>query len=203
MSSNDIPTATYPTGRPAAPSTPRGRRLALAAQAAPADDLSILDAGRPRRLPAAHPSAVQLFVGAVIAIIAFTWLAHSATRGMSDAAAHCHHLMATDWSQAERECGARYLGTEPAQEAPRPAVAGDAPAEPPSEAPAVAPAVWVTADTDAPYDRTDPAASPLDLARCTTSTGYDELPCLASVSAGGARVVVLEEDASLTAVVRR
>lgn len=63
-------------------------------------------------------------------------------------------------------------------------------------------AEWVTEDTGAPYDRTDPAASPLDLPRCTTSPDTP-LPCLATISPDSRRAVVLEEDASLTALVRR
>lgn len=61
---------------------------------------------------------------------------------------------------------------------------------------------WVTEDTGAAHDRTDPAASPLDLPRCTTSPDTP-LPCLATISPDSRRAVVLEEDASLTALVRR
>ena len=61
---------------------------------------------------------------------------------------------------------------------------------------------WVTRDTHAPYSKDDPAASPLDLPRCTTSPSTP-LPCLASLSADGSQAVVLEEDASLTGLVRR
>lgn len=60
---------------------------------------------------------------------------------------------------------------------------------------------WVTEGTGAPYDRTNPAASPLDLPRCTTSPDTP-LPCLATISPSQTRAVVLEEDASLTALVR-
>lgn len=82
---------------------------------------------------------------------------------------------------------------------------------PASQSPAPATTVastWVTSDTHAPYDRTDASASPLDLPRCTTRSGTspdpsDALPCLASLSADGSRAVVLEEDASLTGLVRR
>lgn len=62
--------------------------------------------------------------------------------------------------------------------------------------------VWVTEHTGAAYDRTNPAASPLDLPRCTTSPDTP-LPCLATISPDSRRAVVLEEDASLTALVRR
>ena len=61
---------------------------------------------------------------------------------------------------------------------------------------------WVTENTGAAYDRTNPAASPLDLPRCTTSPDTP-LPCLATISPDSRRAVVLEEDTSLTAVVRR
>ena len=62
-------------------------------------------------------------------------------------------------------------------------------------------AEWVTEDAGAPYDRTNPTASPLDLPRCTTSPDTP-LPCLATISPSQTRAVVLEEDASLTALVR-
>lgn len=61
---------------------------------------------------------------------------------------------------------------------------------------------WVTEHTGAAYDRTDPHSSPLDLPRCTTSPDTP-LPCLATISPSQTRAVVLEEDASLTALVRR
>ena len=61
---------------------------------------------------------------------------------------------------------------------------------------------WVTEDTGAAYDRTDPGASPLSLPACTTSPDTP-LPCLATISPSQTRAVVLEEDASLTPLVRR
>lgn len=63
-------------------------------------------------------------------------------------------------------------------------------------------AAWVTQDSGAPYNRTDPSASPLALPRCTTSP-TTPMPCLAHVSADSRHAVVLEEDASLTGLVRR
>lgn len=65
-----------------------------------------------------------------------------------------------------------------------------------------APSDWVTEDAGSAYDRTDPAASPLELPRCTTSPDTP-LPCLATISPDSRRAVVLEEDASLTALTRR
>jgi hypothetical protein len=61
---------------------------------------------------------------------------------------------------------------------------------------------WVTEDTGAAYDRTNSHASPLDLPRCTTSQDTP-LPCLATISPDSRRAVVLEEDTSLTALIRR
>lgn len=55
---------------------------------------------------------------------------------------------------------------------------------------------WVVEGTTAA------APSPLDLPRCTTSPDTP-LPCLATISPSQTRAVVLEEDASLTALVRR
>ena len=59
-----------------------------------------------------------------------------------------------------------------------------------------APTGWVVEGT------TTAAPSPLDLPRCTTSPDTP-LPCLATISPDSKRAVVLEEDASLTALVRR
>lgn len=81
--------------------------------------------------------------------------------------------------------------THSEQGAPSP-MSGQSPAQP----------EWVTEHTGAAYDRTNPAASPLDLPRCTTSPDTP-LPCLATISPSQTRAVVLEEDASLTAIVRR
>nr|DAD69287.1 MAG TPA: hypothetical protein [Myoviridae sp. cte0t5] len=72
------------------------------------------------------------------------------------------------------------------------ALSGQSPAQP----------EWVTEHTGAAYDRTNPAASPLTLPRCTTSPDTP-LPCLATISPSQTRAVVLEEDTSLTALVRR
>nr|DAN28407.1 MAG TPA: hypothetical protein [Caudoviricetes sp.] len=81
--------------------------------------------------------------------------------------------------------------THSEQSAPSP-MSGQSPSQPD----------WVTEHTGAAYDRTNPAASPLDLPRCTTSPDTP-LPCLATISPSQQRAVVLEEDASLTALVRR
>lgn len=73
---------------------------------------------------------------------------------------------------------------------------GEAPSTAAEPAPSAPASGWVIEGTavDAP--------SPLDLPRCTTSPDTP-LPCLATISTSQDRAVVLEEDASLTALVRR
>lgn len=86
----------------------------------------------------------------------------------------------------------------PAQPSTQPSASPQPDASPaPQDAP-----TWATRDTGAAYDRTDPHSTPLDLPRCTTAPDTP-LPCLAHVSADSRHVVVLEEDSSLTALVRR
>lgn len=86
---------------------------------------------------------------------------------------------------------------------PSSASSGDPSPATPSAAPASAPRPdWVTRGTGAPYDRTDPRSSPLDLPRCTTAQDTP-VPCLAHVSSDARHAVVLEEDSSLTGLVRR
>lgn len=73
---------------------------------------------------------------------------------------------------------------------------GEAPSTAAEPAPSAPASGWVIEGTavDAP--------SPLDLPRCTTSPDTP-LPCLATISTSQDRAVVLEEDASPTALVRR
>lgn len=60
----------------------------------------------------------------------------------------------------------------------------------------------MTEHTGAAYDRTNPAASPLDLPRCTTSPRHTfALP--GNTFPDSRRAVVLEEDTSLTALVHQ
>ena len=63
-------------------------------------------------------------------------------------------------------------------------------------------AAWVTRDTHVPYSRDDPSATPLALPACTASP-TTPMPCLAWNSADSAHAVVLEEDGSLTGLVRQ
>lgn len=71
-----------------------------------------------------------------------------------------------------------------------------APALPAGQSPSAPQTDWLIEGT------TTAAPSPLDLPRCTTSPDTP-LPCLATISPSQDRAVVLEEDASLTALARR
>lgn len=200
---------------------------------APQNEGPIQDMGRPGPLSRPsmrwHPSLMQLAIGAAIVLIALVGLQQYAVAGMADASRHCHELAAQDWTRAERECRPAGSGA-PAPEqlpssphtpsstpsgAPSPStqpaltrVTSPSPSTQPSTQPAQpAPAsqvasTWVTQDTRAAYDRTDPTASPLDLPRCTTAPDTP-VPCLAHVSADGSRAVVLEEDGSMSGLIRR
>ena len=89
-----------------------------------------------------------------------------------------------------------------ALEQARSQAAHPAPQQPPASASPSSKPVWTVHGTDSPYDRTDPAASPLDLPRCTADPDTP-MPCLAHISNDSHHVTVLEEDASLTGLDRR
>ena len=183
-----------------------------------------------------HPSLMQLAIGAALVLAIIGACNVAAIQAHREARAHCHALVVSDWARAQRECHGTGSGTPVPEQIPSsPHTPSNTPSPSPSPStppsltrvnspspstqpptqpsPATQPAPvsqpsWVTRDTGAAYDRTDPAASPLDLPRCTTRSGTssdpsDALPCLASLSADGSRAVVLEEDASLTGLVRR
>ena len=137
------------------------------------NDQPIQDMWRPRWLPAWHPSPMQLAIGAALVAALLGACNVAAIQGYRQAASHTS--------------------------SPAPSAASGAPAHdtPPPPHPS-----WVTRDTGAAYDRTDLDASPLTLPRCTAAPDTS-LPCLAHVSADSRHVVVLEEDASLTSLVRR
>ena len=216
--STDRPTATYPTADHLARLGAHRQRLAdLWADATPTEELPIVDRpaparfvrtngpqagpeqpshfvrtnspaqpeqaeplcqdmGRPgilRRLPAWHPSLMQLAIGAALVAALLGACNVAAIQGYPQAASH------TSSPAPSAASGARAHDTPPP---PHPS--------------------WVTRDTGAAYDRTDLDASPLTLPRCTAAPDTP-LPCLAHVSADSRHVVVLEEDASLTSLVRR
>ena len=216
------------SSRPDAASTARTRpgTHACHAPAAPStepeQEPSIQDMWRPRWLPTWHPSLMQLAIGAALVAALLGACNVAAIQAHRAARNHCHALVTSDWQAATRECRGTGSGTpvpeqlpssphtpSPApSEAPSPStppaftrVNSPSPSTQPPSSPQGAP-TWVTRDTHAPYSKDDPAASPLDLPRCTPSPSTP-LPCLASLSADGSRAVVLEEDASLTGLVRR
>lgn len=245
MSNTDRPTATYPTNPFAGwrDRTPTGQVPPVASsrpgqptpsqheaeQAAPhvttnahQNEGPIQDMWRPRRLPAWHPSLMQLAIGAALVAAIIGACNVAAIQAHRTARAHCHALVVSDWERAERECRGTGEGTPapeqvpssphtPSQapsQAPSPStppaltrVNSPSPSTQPSSSPQGAP-TWVARDTHAPCSKDDPAASPLDLPACTTSPSTP-LPCLASLSPDGSRAVVLEEDSSLTGLVRR
>lgn len=202
--STDRPTATYPTARKAGllPSPFAGWRdqcpteqlpvvgADAAADAADADAALTARARARARARVYHTPSTKVgrhrhrhlraaLAGILIAAALLTGLQLYAAAGIAQAR---HAALAARTTQA----------TEQATPAPaaQPDVRSDIQPD------------WVTEDTGAAYDRTDPAASPLDLPRCTTSPDTP-LPCLATISPSQTRAVVLEEDASLTALVRR
>lgn len=178
-----------------------------------------------------HPSLMQLAIGAALVLALLGACNVAAIQAHREARAYCHALVVSDWARAERECRGTGSGTPVPEQIPSsPHTPASAPAQAPQAAspspspsaltrvtspssgasqpaPSAAPASggqpdWVTRDTHAPYSKDDPAASPLDLPRCTTAPDTP-MPCLASLSSDGSRAVVLEEDASLTGLVRR
>ena len=202
--STDRPTATYPTADHLARLEAHRQRLNdLWADATPTEELpivdrpvpapapsvrttapqpepSIQDRGRPAHLPAWHPSLTQLAVGAALLAALTGFCDAAAVQGYRHSASHT-----SSPTPSSAASGARAHDTLP----------------PPPPPPLLAPS-WVTEGAGAAYDRTGPAASPLDLPRCTSSQDTP-LPCLAHVSADARHAVVLEEDASLTGLVRR
>lgn len=139
-----------------------------------------LDSARGPRQPRTkglrrHPHLHRALAGVLAAVALLTGLQLYAAQGISSA---------RQAALAQRDAASRseQAATTPEQATPQPS--------------------WVTEDTHAAYSRTDPAASPLSLPRCTTSPDTP-LPCLATISPDSRRAVVLEEDTSLTALVRR
>lgn len=216
--STDRPTATYPTNPFAGwrDRTPTGQVPPIAAsrpeQPSPSPheaEPSIQDMGRPGILSRPsmrwHPSLMQLAIGAALVAALLGACNVAAIQAHRTARAYCHALVTSDWQAATRECRGTGSGTplpeqvpsSPHTPSPSPSPAPTQPSSSPQDAPA-----WVTRDTGAPYSKDDPSASPLSLPRCTTAPSTP-LPCLATVSPDSRRVVVLEEDASLTALVRR
>lgn len=195
----------------------------------PPAETPLQDMGRPGilRRPSMrwHPSLMQLAIGAALVAALLGACNVAAINAHRAARNYCHALVSSDWDRAQRECRGTGSGTpvperlpssphtpsESPSQAPSPStqpaltrVTSPSPSTQPSPAAQAAPAsspAWVTSDTHAPYDRTDPSASPLDLPRCTTAPDTS-LPCLAHVSSDSRRAVVLEEDGSMSGLTR-
>ena len=182
------PTASFPARRPILP------RHEGAGAPRPADAASLShggvgahavyhtaphDGASPSRGPLArHPHLRAALTGIALAVAILTGLQLYALDGIYDAreAARAAHPSAAAMSeQAPAAQSDARTGTQ---------------------------AEWVTQDTHAPYSKDDPSASPLSLPACTTSP-TTPMPCLAHVSADSRHAVVLEEDASLTGLVRQ
>lgn len=201
QTSTDRPTGTYPTAPfagwrdrtpteelpPVAPSRPEQETPSQhgAGQDAPSSEQPRRQARR-RHLRAA-------LTGIALAALILTGLQLYALDGINDAreAARAARAArpAASTSQPAPSTGSMSGQTPMPERAPENARTGTQPE-------------WVTQDTGAPYDRTDASASPLSLPRCTTSP-TTPTPCLAHVSADSNHAVVLEEDASLTGLVRQ
>lgn len=154
---------------------------------------------RPARRPARRPALARhlraALAGLLTAAAILIPMQLFAAQGISSARQAALSARAGQAEQAEQAPASAVpmsgQSTHSEQGAPSP-MSGQSPA----------PSGWVTETTHAAYDRTNPAASPLTLPRCTASPDTP-LPCLATISPSQTRAVVLEEDASLTALVRR
>ena len=220
FSQDDCPTEVLPVVAPAAPvpaparrsilhsaaSAPApfaGWRDATPTEALPAVSSSSSSSSSPRRRdrPARRPSHLRAALsGLLIAVALLIPMQLFAAHGISSArqaasAARSDRASRTQPEQASPVASPATTlsgqSTHSEQGAPS-ALSGQSPAQP----------EWVTEHTGAAYDRTNPHASPLTLPRCTASPDTP-LPCLATISPSQSRAVVLEEDASLTALVRR
>lgn len=199
QTSTDRPTATYPTADHLAriereEAAHRQRLADLWADATPTEELPVVPDRPATRQP--RPSRARRHLRAALAGVL---AAATLLTGLS--------LYAADGISSARRAAVEQARSQAAHPAPQQTPTQQpTPATPAQPTPAQQPA-WTVHDTGAPYDRTDPSASPLDLPRCTTAQDTP-LPCLASTfpqnsNENPTRVVVLLEDASLTALVRR
>ena len=150
-------------------------------------------AAAPSRTPATrgrHPHLRAALTGVLLASALLTGLQLYALDGINDARSQARAAHSHSHSQASPTAAPVPDRAPAAQDDARtgiqPTLSGQ----------------WVTQDSGAPYAKDDPSASPLSLPRCTTSP-TTPMPCLAHVSADSSHAVVLEEDASLTGLVRQ
>lgn len=194
--STDRPTAAYPTADHLArleheEAAHLDRLADLWADATPTEELPVVPVvpvvpDRPATRQARPSRARRHLRAALAGVLA----AAALLTGLS--------LYAADGISSARQAAIEQARSQAARPAPS---APSAQQQAPSTAPTSKP-VWTVHGTDSPYDRTDPAASPLDLPRCTTAPDTP-MPCLAHISNDSRHITVLEEDASLTGLDRR
>lgn len=206
----DRPTATFPARRPIlhAAGTPQPERSPFAdwRGQAPTEELPTIaarpTAARPRVSTSAKPTGSRKRVRATYSGTKVPRLSRhlrAALAGLLIAAALLSVL------QAYAASGITSARRTALEQAARTTQATEQAAPAPDAQPDVRSGIqadWVTQDSGAPYSATNPSASPLALPRCTTAPDAP-MPCLAHISANSDRVVILEEDGSLTALVRR
>ena len=206
------PTGVFPARRPsdgrarrhprAGGGAPRRAALLLQHEGAERPDAASLSHGgagahavyhtspRARRLSRRHPHLRAALAGIALAVAVLTGLQLYALDGINDARSQARAAHSHSHSQASPTAAPVPDRAPAAQDDARtgiqPTLSGQ----------------WVTQDSGAPYAKDDPSASPLSLPRCTTSP-TTPMPCLAHVSADSSHAVVLEEDASLTGLVRQ
>lgn len=188
------------------------------------DEGPVQDMWRPRslfgpgRLPAWHPSLMQLLIGAALVAALLGACNALALDGIRDARQACldNPTAASCAYSAPTDGGAAADTEEAAEAATQSRTAAQAgggahvyhEVGAPSTPGAPTAPTWVTEGaTPTPYAKDDPAASPLDLPACTTAPDQ-AVPCLAAhtparpATGSPERAVVLEEDLSLTAYQR-
>lgn len=168
-----------------------------------------------RQTPRRHPHLRQALTALALAVAILTGLQLYAASGITSArqaalqSARTHAPAHAYSTPSQTEQAAPTSQTEGGQQppmsgqTPAPATMSDRTSATHMSGQTDTQGEWVTQDTGAPYDSTNPHVSPLtNLPRCTTAP-TTPMPCLAHVSANSDRVVVLEEDGSLTGLVRR
>ena len=167
--------------------------------------------------PVQHPVLRRALAGILIAVALLTGLQLYAAAGISSArqaalqsaresaGAHAYSTPSDAAPSRPEQAAPEHEGGQQSPmsgQTPAPATMSDRTSAAPMSGQTDTQPEWVTQDSGAPYVRTNPHASPLDLPRCTTSP-TTPMPCLAHVSADSRHAVILEEDGSLTGLVAR